>query len=84
MGRGRGGGRQASGCRVQLRPCAGARCTRAGCLPAWRLRWVGGMGIGNWELELEPAIYVLDKWAGPKSYLGQNLCMVRVHPWVKF
>ena len=77
---------QASSCGVRLRLCAGARCARAGCLPSWRLRWVGvgGMGIGNWELELQPAIYVLDKWAGPKGYLGQNLCMVRVHPRVKF
>ena len=46
----------------------------------------GGRGNGglDWELGLQPAIYVLDKWAGPKGYLGQNLCMVRVHPWVKF
>ena len=45
-----------------------------------------GNGGLDWELGLQPAIYVLNKLAGPKGYLGQNLCMVRVrvHPRVKF
>ena len=28
--------------------CGRARCARAGCLPAWRLRWVGIGGMGDW------------------------------------
>ena len=89
MGRGRGGGwllAASQRLRGEAAAVRGARCARAGCLPAWWLRWVGvgGMWIGNWELELQPAIYVWDKWDGPKGYLGQNLYMVRVHLRVKF
>ena len=74
---------QASSCGVRLRLCAMRPCGLPACLAAER---GGGRGNGglDWELGLQLAIYVLDKWDGPKGYLGQNLCMVRVHPRVKF
>jgi len=42
-----GGGGAAGGCVVRLRPCAGARCARAGCLAA---EMGGGRGNGDWKL----------------------------------
>ena len=89
MGRGRGGG-QLQAASQRLRGAAAA-VRGAPVRAAWRLRWVGVGASGEWGIGLGARvttsyIYVLDKWAGPKGYLGQNLCMVRVrvHPRVKF
>jgi len=51
----------------------------------WRLRNEAPVEIEKWKLGLHLGIYMLDKWAGPKCYMGQSLGMVwvRVHPRVK-
>ena len=73
MGSGLGMEQAAEACSLRAASCL---CVAAEMRHGW---------IGKWKLGLHLGIYLLDKWAGPKGYLGQNLCMVRVrvHPRVK-